>query len=151
MYAYGTSGNAKDGEKNGGAGGNSKNSNDPGGSGAGNPFGLSEILDHNAVKTNDFGTGGLLIIYSNNILNNGSISCNGKTGGDSFNAAGGGASGGGSLNMFYINNYKNNGKITSDGGSKSKSAPSKGGAGGNGSISIGQLLNGTYTSTYTNY
>ena len=53
--------------------------------------------------------------------------------------------------MFYINNYKNNGKIPSDGGSKSKSAPSKGGAGGNGSISIGQLLNGTYTSTYTNY
>lgn len=26
-----------------------------------------------------------------------------------------------------------------------------GGSGGTGSISIGQLLNGTYTSTYTNY
>lgn len=62
----------------------------------------------------------------------------------------GGASGGGSINIFYKEAYENDGIINSEGGNEGHSQ-NDGGAGGNGSISIGQLLNGTYTNTYTNY
>ena len=144
---------AKAGNSNGGSGGDSNAYyQNTAGSGAGNPFGkdYSAVSGLNNIK--DFGTGGLLIINSKNLVNKGKIECNGKMGGDySDSSIGGGASGGGSLNIFYKNNYENNGKITADGGEKTKKSLYNGGAGGIGSISIGQILDGTYKHTYINY
>ena len=140
---------AEAGTINGGKGGKSK-SNYLGnaGSGAGNPGGT----DGNVGSKGSNGTGGLLIIYANNIINNSIIESNGSNGGTGYWNAGGGSSGGGSINIFYKDNYtENNGSITADGGIAMCATGYKGGAGGTGSISVGQILNGTYTSTYTNY
>ena len=140
---------AESGTANGGKGGKSK-SNYLGnaGSGAGNPGGT----DGNIGSKGSNGTGGLLIIYANNIINNSIIEANGSNGGTGYWNAGGGSSGGGSINIFYKDNYtENNGSITADGGIAMCATGYKGGAGGTGSISVGQILNGTYTSTYTNY
>ncbi len=140
---------AESGTANGGKGGKSK-SNYLGnaGSGAGNPGGT----DGNVGSKGSNGTGGLLIIYANNIINNSIIEANGSNGGTGYWNAGGGSSGGGSINIFYKDNYtENNGSITADGGIAMGATGYKGGAGGTGSISVGQILNGTYTSTYTNY
>ncbi len=84
------------------------------------------------------GTGGLLTIYAKNVINIGKIASNGIR-----NTAGttGGSSGGGSINIFYSENYESTGTITTI---------SKGN-GGMGSISIGQILKGSYISKYTNY
>lgn len=140
---------AKNGNINGGAGGNGVgNYNDEAGGGAGNPGGTGGA----DITKAENGTGGLLIIYANNIINNSIIEANGSNGGTSFRNAGGGSSGGGSINIFYKDNYtENNGSITADGGIAMCATGYKGGAGGTGSISVGQILNGTYTSTYTNY
>lgn len=135
------------------------------GGGAGNPTGNYrgdgypyEIVYTSSIKN---GTGGLLTIYSDKIINNGYIDSDGvglgnlviKTNdGNIFygnHVAPGGSSGGGSINIFYKSSIKQ-GTITANGGNSSIGSVI-GGAGGNGSISIGQLLNGTYTSTYTNY
>ena len=90
---------AKNGNINGGAGGNGVgNYNDEDGGGAGNPGGTGGA----DITKAENGTGGLLIIYANNIINNSIIEANGSNGGT-------------------------------------------------GSISVGQILNVTYTSTYTNY
>ena len=62
----------------------------------------------------------------------------------------GGSSGGGSINIFYTNNVEV-GNIQTNGGEIAKGSKSKGGAGGNGSISVGQIVDETYVSTYTNY
>ena len=140
---------AEAGTINGGKGGKSK-SNYLGnaGSGAGNPGGT----DGNVGSKGSNGTGGLLIIYANNIINNSIIESNGSNGGTGYWNAGGGSSGGGSINIFYKDNYtENNSSITADGGIAMCATGYKGGAGGTGSISLGQILNGTYTSTYTNY
>lgn len=52
------------------------------GGGAGNPGGLNLWRWHTeGVGTGDNGTGGLLIIYTNEFLNNGNISSNGSNGG----------------------------------------------------------------------
>lgn len=84
------------------------------------------------------GTGGLLTIYAKNVINIGKIASNGTR-----NTTGttGGSSGGGSINIFYSENYESTGTITTI---------SKGN-GGMGSISIGQILKGSYISKYTNY
>ncbi len=87
-------------------------------------------------------------IYANGIKNNSVISSNGISAASAHIM--GGSSGGGSINIFYRNNYSNEGNINVDGGNVNYSN-NRGGPGGIGSISIGQLLNGTYTSTYTNY
>lgn len=71
-------------------------------------------------------------------MNGGNASCSG------------GASGGGSINIFYKQTYLDNGIISADGGNIDYSV-NNGGPGGNGSISVGQLLKGTYKSAYTNY
>lgn len=108
--------------------------------------------DGNVGSKGSDGTGGLLIIYANNIINNSIIESNGSNGGTGYKNAGGGSSGGGSINIFYKDNYtENNSSITVNGGIAMCATGYKGGAGGTGSISIGQILNGTYTSTYTNY
>ena len=140
---------SESGSVNGGKGGRSKSSYaGNAGSGAGNPGGT----DGNDGSKGSNGTGGLLIIYANSLINNSNIEANGSNGGNGYKNAGGGSSGGGSINIFYKDNYtKNNGSITVDGGIAMCPTGYRGGAGGTGSISVGQILNGTYTSTYTNY
>ena len=69
------------------------------------------------------GTGGLLMLYANNLTNDGKIVSNGSSGAGAWcnlpgsyrGAVGGGGSGGGSINIFY-NKAKNLGDISSYGG-----------------------------------
>ena len=116
--------------KTGGSGGNGS-----AGGGSGNPGGS--------------GTGGLLIISTSSLINTGIIQSNGTATYDSNET--GGSSGAGSINIFYNDNYENSGTILTQKGITPNGYLVTGGSGGDGSISIGQLLNGTYTSTYTNY
>ena len=134
------------------------------GGGAGNPTGNS-YTEGNYWKpeytdTVKNGTGGLLTIYSKDLKNYGNIYSDGIGLGklilrnnnstvNGYYVAAGGSSGGGSINIFFNGEYINEGKMSVNGGNLSYT--NNGGPGGTGSISIGQLLNGTYTSTYTNY
>ena len=118
--------------------------------GAGNPRGIRRAKDYGYYETvgcAENGTGGLLICMAKDIINNGKILSNGSKGG--YATASGGSSGGGSINIFYMNDYINNGEINSDGG-LGVGSPSAG-AGGTGSISVGQIVDGSYVSTYKNY
>ncbi|MBD8922932.1 hypothetical protein EGR52_05840 [bacterium] len=120
------------------------------GSGAGNPAGTSkDEFDRYCNFPESNGTGGLLIIYGNEIKNNQNILSKGIVGGYA-SWVGGGSSGGGSINLFYKNKYESLGILNANGGIPN-GGKWKGGAGGTGSISIGQIIDGTYTSTYTNY
>ncbi len=88
------------------------------------------------------GTGGLLVVYANNLENTGTIDANGTTGGHGTSYgtrahAYGGSSGGGSVNIFYSGNYSNTGNITANGGTT-------GGIGGNGTVTIGSIETGTF-------
>lgn len=71
-----------------------------GGAGAGNPRG-TKSSSATAQEAED-GTGGLLIIYTNELKGTGKISSNGSTGGTDTNGIRyyGGGSGGGSINIF---------------------------------------------------
>ena len=110
--AYTTTGsNGEIGTSNGGAGGKGSTG------GSGNPGGMAN---------GNNGTGGLLIIYTKNLTNNGRITSNGT---DSNQNAG--ASGGGSVNIFYNTNIKE-GEITATGGNGGTS----GGNGGDGCVTI---------------
>ena len=126
---------------NGGAGGVGKNSNGNASaySGAGNPTG---------------GTGGLLIIYANQYVNNGTISAKGAQGGNTSNI-GGGSSGGGSINIFTKQNglsvsVRTNpsavkSKLSAAGGARAGTDTTRqGGAGGTGTVNIGEIIDGTY-------
>lgn len=141
---------AMDADINGGAGGNAKsayaqtygwigygygygysNYNIYTGGGAGNPGGkgaYSTVVNYEGTKGGD-GTGGLLIIYSTKIINNGDIVSKGSNGGITSVSAEGGGSGGGSINIFTTL-FENNGVVNADGGLVS---------GGNGSITITQI------------
>ena len=70
------------------------------GGGAGNSGGKS-IRSYSSHGQN--GTGGLLVIFTNEFLNENIISSNGSNGGYAYRAGGGG-SGGGSINIFYQQN-----------------------------------------------
>ena len=104
-----------------------------GGRGAGNPRG---------------GTGGLLIIYANEYTNNGTLTAKGTSVTD-YN---GGSSGGGTINVFTNQSTEINqlGVITDTQydkilGEKNVSGGSTyGGAGGDGTVNIGEIRNGTY-------
>lgn len=159
---------ARSGGSNGGAGGNGNSNGRIGDSpttsyagsayasgGAGNPDGV----DGNSKPKISSGTGGLLIIYANSIINNGTFSSNGSTPSftwSSYCNAGGGGSGGGSVNIFY-KTYLKKGTITSNGGkghsgssgydNDGKSIYSNGGNGGDGSISCGSIATGSYVAT----
>ena len=137
------------GSDNGGAGGSGQGGLTSGGSG--NPGGSGENKGSN-------GTGGLLIVYSNELENNGLFSAHGYNGGEATFAAGG-SSGGGSINVFTnqstgmdrlgidINSKYNEilGSFSIYGGSVSTSGQGySGGAGGTGSINIGEIRNGQY-------
>lgn len=112
-----------------------------GGAGAGNPAGS---LSHQRANN---GTGGLMIIYGQEIRNgNGKIQSKGGNGGVGYNAGGGG-SGGGSINIFYKNLIEQ-GDINADGGNGGayKNTGVYGGAGGNGTITVGNISTGTFVS-----
>ncbi len=99
-----------------------------------------------------YGTGGLLVIKAGIIKNMGTLSSHGAsahTAWDSRSVTGGG-SGGGSINVFYetCENFIPS-SITVTGGAKTGNYP--GGAGGNGSITIGTIQDGTFKCEYKNY
>ena len=90
--------------------------------------------NYSGTKGNN-GTGGLLIIFANQVNNNSNIESKGSNGGGTqmgMYSAGGGASGGGSINIFYKNSIKE-GTITAAGGAFGDSTI-VGGNGGDGSI-----------------
>ena len=105
---------------------------------AGNDYGGNGYA--NGYRGNN-GTGGLLIVYGDSIVNVGTISSNGVAGGAGDNA-GGGSSGGGSVNVFCRNSITK-GTITAAGGG---SVRKNGGAGGAGCVSTGSIATGTYVS-----
>ena len=122
----------------------------PGGKDARPTAGANRTVTGNAVSSADDGTGGLLIIYSNNIYNNAVIESRGSSsyfpvGYNTGVAVSGGSSGGGSVNIFYISNYENNGTITASGGESGPCAK-KGGNGGDGSVTIGYILENNFVS-----
>lgn len=85
------------------------------------------------------GTGGLLIIYGNEIKNSGNIISNGTGTTIHPKYATGGSSGAGSINIFYNDSYNNLGTIEAIGGQAGN-----GGAGGDGSVTIGNIKTGTF-------
>ena len=152
---HGGPGTAGDGDNNGGAGGNAVISDWISAAGVGNPAGTSS----SSAASNVSGTGGLLIIYSKNMNNNGIIEANGVTSTAAYRGNGG-SSGGGSVNIFVENNYTGSTEnIIANGGSGSitmtttmnTSGNITPGAGGTGSISVGKIVNGIYTNIYKNY
>jgi len=83
----------------------------------------------------------LLVIFGKSVINNGTISSNGSktntiTIGSNSGLIRGGGSGAGSVNIFYVNNMQK-GTISIAGGVGS-------GNGGNGSKSIGKIVDGIY-------
>ena len=111
------------------------------GGGAGNIGGVgkstasgSKLGSNNASYSGQNGTGGLLVVYTDNLYNIGTISSNGSVGGNAL--AGGGSSGGGSINIF-ANNISASGNKTVTGGVAA--GGTKGGAGGTGSITVTKL------------
>ena len=133
---------------NGGAGGNAKSSYGNTyytAGGVGNPGGAdgrgtSNYADHFGAN----GTGGLLIIYASDIVNNGNITANGTDATYYENygnkKAYGGPSGGGSVNIIYTDTYSNSGTIEASGGK----TDAEGTTGGKGSYQIGKITNNTY-------
>lgn len=120
------------------------------GGGAGNPGGKG-YKEGTAYPTLDGenGTGGLLIIYGNSVINNGMLSSKGSssktiTTGSNQSFRGGGSSGGGSINVFYRDNIEP-GNISVVSGT----AYSYGGKGGNGTFNIGKIVDGTYEGIQT--
>ena len=119
-------------EINGGAGGNSSIY----GCGAGNPT----LTNNSNISYSR--TAGLLIVYGNSILNNGTFNSNGSIGFlPSSSPLYCGCSGGGSINIFYTDTCTI-GTVSAVGGDISNSTLD--GAGGNGSISSGCIATGTY-------
>ena len=147
------------GSNNGGKGGDASpdqgNQYDAGG--AGNPGGIYYNSKEDYIaKNGDNGTGGLLIIYTHSLENNGSITANGSLGGEAYEACGG-SSGGGSVNIFVtehvnahaatnVNAFYNNylGNVDVSGGAKVVGRYADGGAGGTGTVNIGAIRNDTY-------
>ncbi len=125
---------AGSGAVNGGAGGNA--GGDSGG-GAGNPGGNGS----GTGVAGSSGTGGLLIIRANNLINNGTISSNGSNGGDGSYAGTGGASGGGSINLFYVNSLTAGTTAANGGIGGLGFLGSRGGAGGAGTVTTKQITN----------
>ena len=109
--------------------------------GTGNPSGGYALYRESPVNyVGRSGTGGLLIMYSKNLFNGGTISAQGISSSTSSLSNGngrvdpGGASGGGSINIF-ANKVTNLSSITAAGGAATKQS-STGGAGGNGTVTI---------------
>lgn len=90
------------------------------GGGAGNSGGVGRGTSNEILSTYKGvdGTGGLLVIKATEVENNGQISSNGSSGGQTNSRvpASGGNSGAGSINIFYNNFFTNNGSIIVNGG-----------------------------------
>ncbi|MDD4410075.1 MAG: hypothetical protein PHW52_05495, partial [Candidatus Pacebacteria bacterium] len=136
-----------------GAGG-SANASDIGGVGASGGSGYSAGGTGNpggsGAPAGSSGTGGLLIIYANNItvgssgiINaNGISSVTGSCGCGCSGGCGGAASGGGSINIFYKTNLANNGSIIANGGTGTRQICCAGsGWGGNGTVRVTKYSN----------
>lgn len=124
----GSTANGQSASPNGGAGGARGGRGD--GGGAGNP----------AAAGGTNGTGGLLIMYSDKLYNNGEISSKGSKGGNGYLYQGnywegGGSSGGGSINIFTNQVHEYN-SIVATGGTRGGAT---GGIGGNGTVTINEL------------
>ena len=156
---------ATSGITNGGSGGIGAGKAYSGGGGSGNPGGIGgyQGVGNNELSKGENGTGGLLLIYSNDYINNGTISAQGSSGGTG-GRAGGGGSGGGTINIFT--NKKTNidktginvedkmkemmGNVVSLGGSGGKNTDwsssygAYGVSGETGTVNIGEIRNGQY-------
>ena len=118
--------------------------------GVGNPSPTHVLTSNQALlNATQHGTGGLLIIYANSVINNASssITANGHNSARiNWPAVGniqfaGGSSGGGSINIFYRTTYSAPTTLSATGG-----VMAPGGAGGDGSIIIGSIATGTFVS-----
>lgn len=135
------------------------------GGGAGNPGGNYAVANPATSNTTTLnkmkgtsGTGGLLIIYGESVINYGKINSNGSAGGlgnsstilgsDDFpKSSGGGGSGGGSINIFYRTQYTSSDttEITCTGGAggyggiTDGATRGSGGTGGQGTATITQI------------
>ena len=112
--------------------------------GTGNPSGSYATYRESVVNyVGRRGTGGLLIIYSKNLFNGGTISAQGVSSSTASlsNSNGrvdpGGSSGGGSINIF-ANKVTNLSTITATGGAATRQNTT-GGAGGNGTVTIKEV------------
>lgn len=108
--------------------------------GTGNPGGGASSWGGAYRYNGTNGTGGLLIMYANSIINNATVSSNGvmcKTVG----YASGGSSGAGSINIFYKEKYicADEATINTKGGTGGN-----GGAGGDGTATIGSIETGNF-------
>lgn len=142
--------NNQSGTINGGIGGSAFSTSETGsysgygnqyaGGGAGNPGG-------NGIKEGKIdtaysgatGTGGLLVIYTKDFINNNTVSSKGSSGGAGY--AGGGSSGGGSINIFYQGNITLGSTYVT--GGTAAGVSSKGGAGGSGTKTVCSIATGT--------
>ncbi len=105
------------------------------GGGAGNPGGVGRHYSTSSLDVNysgKVGTGGLLIIYAETLLNNNTIVSNGSAGGGG--TAAGGSSGGGSINIFTSQVFTLTGTVSAGG-----PITGNGGRGGNGAVTITQV------------
>lgn len=143
------------GTTNGGAGGsgattsstgsNSEYKNQYAGGGAGNPGGngikivSSGVTGVDTAYSGATGTGGLLVIYTKDFINNNTVSSKGSSGGAGY--AGGGSSGGGSINIFYQGNITLGSTYVT--GGTAAGVSSKGGAGGSGTKTVCSIATGT--------
>jgi hypothetical protein len=127
------------GSNNGGAGGHGSLNWDIDWGGWGNPGGVgnppgrhtwwigNKFVREIADRNQNIGTGGLLVIFSKNLINNNNISSDGTA----SKHDGAGSSGGGSINLFYAKNLTK-GRLTAIGGQGGR-------YGGNGTININQV------------
>ena len=81
---------------------------------------MQEVLAQKATGSTPYnrggnGTGGLLVLFSDEFCNKGSITSNGSAGGAGYRSGGGG-SGGGSINIFYNTNTSTSASFTASGG-----------------------------------
>ena len=139
-----------------GGGSNPAGASGGAGNGEGNGAYVGGVGDksNNMPSASQSGTGGLLIIYADSVVNNGSIIAKGsnlvgtKHGSESKHAAGGG-SGGGSINIFYKNTLTT-GTLNANGGTSTAASlktTMNGSTGGKGSITVSKIENGTVTNT----
>lgn len=112
----------------------------------------------NSYYSTVYGTGGLMIIFTNTLVNNGNIQSNGgntmtvsakSQSSYSVASSAGGASGGGSINIFYSTEIQQ-GTITANGGLQ-LSATRVGGRGGNGCVTISTCSLALTTRKNSNY
>lgn len=130
---------AQAGSSTGGAGGNgycTADANAAGGGGAGNPGGTKATHGSGTATNGSDGTGGLLVIIANKIINSGTITSEGSTGGNAYsNVDGFGGSGGGSGGGCVVLLSKSSdltGTVSVAGGSAGTSSNAPGNAGGTG-------------------